>query len=300
MNKLHSLLSDYPVILADGAMGTMLFEAGLEFGDAPEMWNLLHPERVRAVHRQHLAAGAQLLLTNTFGGNGFRLKLHNFQDRVVALNRAAAENLRAEIDEAGITAVAAGDIGPTGEILAPLGEMVYEEAVAAFAEQAGALIAGGVDAIWIETMSSLEEVEAAVAGVRQVSADVPIITTMTFDTHGRTMMGVRPEQAARALQGFGAVAVGGNCGNGPEEILAVIEKMHATLPEAVLVAKANAGIPTLVEGKAVYGASPQDMARYATAVAAAGARIIGGCCGNSPAHLRAMAAALGRERGLGD
>jgi 5-methyltetrahydrofolate--homocysteine methyltransferase len=300
MNKLHSLLSDYPVILADGAMGTMLFEAGLEFGDAPEMWNLLHPEQVRAVHRQHLAAGAQLLLTNTFGGNRFRLKLHNLQDRVVALNRAAAENLRAEIDEAGITAVAAGDIGPTGEILAPLGEMVYEEAVAAFAEQAGALIAGGVDAIWIETMSSLEEVEAAVAGVRQVSADVPIITTMTFDTHGRTMMGVRPEQAARALQGFGAVAVGGNCGNGPEEILAVIEKMHAALPEAVLVAKANAGIPTLVEGKAVYGASPEDMARYARAVAAAGARIIGGCCGNSPAHLRAMAAALGRERGLGD
>jgi 5-methyltetrahydrofolate--homocysteine methyltransferase len=300
MNKLHSLLSDYPVILADGAMGTMLFEAGLEFGDAPEMWNLLHPERVRAVHRRHLEAGAQILLTNTFGGNRFRLKLHNLQDRVVALNRAAAENLRAAIDEAGVTAVAAGDIGPTGEILAPLGDMAYEEAVAAFAEQAGALIAGGVDAIWIETMSSLEEVEAAVAGVRQVSADVPIITTMTFDTHGRTMMGVRPEQAARALQGLGAVAVGGNCGNGPEEILAVIEKMHATLPEAVLVAKANAGIPTLVEGKAVYGASPEDMARYATAVAAAGARIIGGCCGNSPAHLHAMAAALGRERGLGD
>jgi 5-methyltetrahydrofolate--homocysteine methyltransferase len=292
MNKLHTLLSDYPVILADGAMGTMLFEAGLEFGDAPEMWNVLQPERVRAVHRQHLEAGSQLLLTNTFGGNRFRLKLHNLQERVEELNWAAAANLRAEIDAAGLTAVAAGDIGPSGEILAPLGEMAYEEAVAGFAEQAAALLSGGVDAIWIETMSALEEVEAAVAGVRQVSAEVPIITTMTFDTHGRTMMGVKPEQAVQTLHGYGAVAIGGNCGNGPEEILDVIAKMHATMPGATLVAKANAGIPTLVAGKAVYGATPQAMAHYATAVAAAGARIIGGCCGNSPAHVRAMAAAL--------
>jgi 5-methyltetrahydrofolate--homocysteine methyltransferase len=292
MNKLHTLLSDYPVILADGAMGTMLFEAGLEFGDAPEMWNVLQPERVRAVHRQHLEAGSQLLLTNTFGGNRFRLKLHNLQERVEELNLAAAANLRAEIDAAGLTAVAAGDIGPSGEILAPLGEMAYEEAVAGFAEQAAALLSGGVDAIWIETMSALEEVEAAVAGVRQVSAEVPIITTMTFDTHGRTMMGVKPEQAVQTLHGYGAVAIGGNCGNGPEEILDVIAKMHATMPGATLVAKANAGIPTLVAGKAVYGATPQAMAHYATAVAAAGARIIGGCCGNSPAHVRAMAAAL--------
>jgi 5-methyltetrahydrofolate--homocysteine methyltransferase len=292
MNTLHTLLADYPVLLADGAMGTTLFEAGLAFGDAPEMWNLLHPDRVRAVHRQHLEAGSQILLTNTFGGNRFRLKLHNLQDQVAELNRAAAKNLRAEIDAGNWPAVAAGDIGPSGEILAPLGEMVYEEAVAAFAEQAAALIAGGVDAIWIETMSALEEVQAAVEGVRQVSTGVPIITTMTFDTHGRTMMGIKPEQAVKSLHAFGAVAVGGNCGNGPEEILAVIEKMHATMPEAVLVAKANAGIPQLVDGKAVYGACPEAMARYATAVRAAGARIIGGCCGNSPAHVRAMATAL--------
>jgi 5-methyltetrahydrofolate--homocysteine methyltransferase len=296
MNKLHSLLSDHSVILADGAMGTMLFEAGLEFGDAPEMWNLLHLDRVRAVHDQHLKAGSQILLTNTFGGNRFRLKLHNLQERVTELNRAAAENLRAAIDDGNWQAVAAGDIGPSGEILAPLGEMSYEEAVAGFAEQAAALIGGGVDVIWIETMSALEEVEAAVAGVRQASAEVPIITTMTFDTHGRTMMGIRPEQAVKALHGFGAVAVGGNCGNGPEEILAVIEKMHATLPEAILVAKANAGIPQLVGGKAVYGATPEAMAHYATTVSAAGARIIGGCCGNSPAHLRAMARVLQESR----
>jgi 5-methyltetrahydrofolate--homocysteine methyltransferase len=292
MATFEELLSDTPILIADGAMGTMLFAAGLSHGGSPELWNIEHPEQITAVHRGYLEAGAQLLLTNTFGGNSLRLALHNLQDRTTEINRAAAQLLRRAVDESGARALVAGDIGPSGGVLLPYGEMSFEEALEAFAEQAAALVEGGVDLIWIETMADLEEVRAAVEGVRRASASIPIITTMTFDTHGRTMMGVTPEKAIKTLSGYGAAAVGGNCGNGPEEIIAVIEKMHAVMPEAVLVAKANAGIPTLVQGKPVYRASPEDMADYAQKVHAAGARVIGACCGSTPAHIRAIAGAL--------
>ncbi len=292
-NKWQTLLDKPGPILADGAMGTMLFEAGLQFGDPPEVWNLAHPDMVRAIQRAYLEAGSQILLTNTFGGNRFRLGMHNLQGRVRELNRTAVILLRAEVEAAGSAAIVAGDIGPSGEILAPLGTLEYADAVEGFAEQAGALVAGGVDVIWIETMSALEEMQAAIEGVRRVAPDIPLITTMTFDTRGRTMMGVTPEQAAKAMLGWGASAIGGNCGNGPDELLAVIQKMHAVAPEAVLVSKSNAGIPELIKGKATYRAGPETMGQYALAVHDAGARIIGGCCGNTPAHLRAMAEALG-------
>jgi 5-methyltetrahydrofolate--homocysteine methyltransferase len=292
MNKLKVLLNDSPYLLADGAMGTMLFAAGLEHGGAPELWNVDQPERVAAVHRAYLDAGAQLLLTNTFGGNRFRQELHGYQCRVAEFNRSAAALLREAVDASGKQALVVGDIGPTGQVLSPYGELSFQEAVEAFAEQAAALVEGGVDLIWTETMADLEEVRAAVEGVRLASQDIPIISTMTFDTHGRTMMGVTPEKAVKTLCSYGAAAVGGNCGNGPEEIIAVIEKMHATDPEAVLVAKANAGVPTLVAGKPVYRASPQDMAEYAVKVRLAGARIIGACCGSTPDHIRAIAEAL--------
>jgi 5-methyltetrahydrofolate--homocysteine methyltransferase len=289
----EGLLARPGIILADGAMGTMLFDAGLTFGDPPERWNVEHPDRVRAVHRGYLEAGAQLILTNTFGGNRFRLRMHNLQDMVGELNRTAAVLARAEVRAAGDAALVAGDIGPSGAILEPLGELAFDDAAAGFAEQAASLIDGGVDVLWIETMSDLQEVRAAVQGARQASSSIPVITTMTFDTRGHTMMGVSPEQAAKELSGWGAAAIGGNCGNGPEEIIEVIRKMHAEAPQAVLVAKANAGIPELVNGRAVYGASPETMAGYARAVAQAGARIIGSCCGSTPAHVAAMAAALG-------
>jgi 5-methyltetrahydrofolate--homocysteine methyltransferase len=288
----QNLIAQPGPILADGAMGTMLFEAGLQFGDPPEVWNVAHPDIIRAIHRAYLDAGSRILLTNTFGGNRFRLGMHNLQARVPELNRTAAILLRAEVNAAGARALVAGDIGPSGEILAPLGTLEFDDAVDGFAEQAEALIAGGVDVIWIETMSAREEIEAAFRGVRRVSADIPIITTMTFDTRGRTMMGITPEQAAEHLLGLGAAAVGGNCGNGPDELLGVIHKMKAVAPGAVLVSKSNAGIPELVKGKAVYRATPEVMAGYANDVRAAGARIIGGCCGNTPAHMAAMAAAL--------
>ena len=295
MTTIQSLLEKSPYILADGAMGTMLFAAGLEHGGSPELWNVEHPEKVAAVHRSYLEAGSRLLLTNTFGGTRHRLSLHGLQERVPELNRAAVKLLRGVVDASGEEALVAGDIGPSGGVLLPYGTMTFEEAADGFAEQAAALIEAGVDLIWIETMSDLEEVRAAVEGVRRISADIPIVTAMTFDTHGRTMMGVTPEKAASTLASFGATALGGNCGNGTQEIITVVEKMHAVAPEATLVAKANAGIPRLVGGRPVYEATPADMAEYAIKAYAAGARIIGSCCGSTPAHVQAIAEALASQ-----
>lgn len=279
-------------ILADGAMGTMLFANGLEFGDPPEVWNLSHPDVIRRVHRGYLEAGSSIILTNTFGGNRFRLGLHGLADRVDELNRTAAILLRAEVNAAGGRAIVAGDIGPSGEIMAPLGTLDPDEAVAGFAEQAAALAAGGADVIWIETMSDLAEVRAAVEGARRGAPGLPIIATMTFDTRGRTMMGVTPEQAARSLLDWGVDAIGGNCGNGPEELVPVVAKMRETAPDAVIVAKSNAGIPELVDMRTVYRAGPEEMAARALELREAGARIVGACCGSTPEHLARMREAL--------
>lgn len=296
MIDLKSWVSQFPYVLADGAMGTRLFASGLEHGDAPERWTLEHPQKVSAIHQAYLEAGAQLMLTNTFGGNRFRLALHGLDGQVSELNLAAASLLREVTRASGKNALVAGDIGPTGGVLLPYGEMEYEAAVEAFAEQAAALVNGGVDLVWIETMADLEEVRAAVEGVRQASADIPLITTMTFDTRGRTMMGVTPERAADSLVGLGAAALGGNCGNGPDEIIEVIRKMRAVQPQAILVAKANAGVPTLEGGKPVYRATPQDMALYAAQALEAGAQIIGACCGSTPEHIHAIASSLASKQ----
>ncbi len=292
MPTIQDLLENRGYVITDGAMGTVLFAAGLEQGDPPELWNIKHPERVAAVHQAYLEAGSQVILTNTFGGSRLRLALHNAEQQVQAANKSAAEILRVVADQSGKDIIVAGDIGPTGEVLAPYGEMAFQDAKDAFNEQAAALIAGGVDVIWIETMSDLEEVRAAVEGTREVSGDIPIVTTMTFDTHGRTMMGVTPEQAFETLSGYGAAALGGNCGNGPEEIIEVVTKMRAIDQGTILVAKANAGIPELVQGKAVYRASPETMADYAIQSYQAGARLIGACCGSTPDHISAINQAL--------
>ncbi len=295
MTTIHSLLQKSPYILADGAMGTMLFASGLGHGGAPELWNVDQPERVEAVHRAYLEAGSRVLLTNTFGGTSHRLALHKLQDRVGEFNRAAVHILRKVVDASGTEAIVAGDIGPSGGVLLPYGTMTFEDAVKGFTEQAAALVEGGVDLIWIETISDLEEMRAAVEGVRSVSAEIPLVTCMTFDTHGHTMMGVKPEQAAAKLAAFGATAFGGNCGNGVEEIVTVVEKMKAVAKDAILVAKANAGIPKLVGGVPVYQATPEDMGEYAVNAYSAGARIIGACCGSTPAHIQAIAMALASE-----
>ena len=288
----RALVAANRTVLADGAMGTMLFANGLLFGDPPEVWNLSKPDVVRRIHRGYLDAGSQILMTNTFGGNRMRLSLHGLQDRVAELNQTAAILLRSEVDAAGGGALVAGDIGPSGSIMFPIGLLEFDEAVDIFAEQAKALVAGGVDAIWIETMSDLEEIHAAIEGVRRVAPEIPLITTMTFDTRGFTMMGVSPERAVRALRDWGADAIGGNCGNGPDELIPVVAKMRAEAPEVVLVAKSNAGMPELIDMKAVYRAEPPVMADYAVEVRAAGATIVGACCGSTPAHLKAMSEAL--------
>jgi 5-methyltetrahydrofolate--homocysteine methyltransferase len=288
-DRWRDLLAEHPTILADGAMGTMLFAAGLQFGDPPEVWNLIHPDVIRRIHRSYLEAGSRILMTNTFGGNRLRLSLHNLDSRVGELNRTAAILLRTEVDAQGGSALVAGDIGPTGSIMAPTGTLDYDEAVDIFAEQAAALVAGGVDLLWIETMSDLTEIKAAIEGARRVAPATPLIATMTFDTRGHTMMGVSPEQAVTAIMAWGADAIGGNCGNGPEELLAVIGRMRAAAPEAVLVAKSNAGMPELVDMRAVYRTDPATMATAAVAMRDAGATIIGGCCGTTPEHLAAMA-----------
>ncbi len=290
--SLQDLLASGETIIADGAMGTMLFSLGLTQGDSPELWNVEHPDRVRSVHRGYIEAGAQIILTNTFGCNRLRLGLHNLSERAAELNRAAARLACEEAEAAPHPVVVAGDIGPSGYILAPYGELTFDEAVAAFEEQARALVEGGVDVLWIETMSDLEEVRAAVEGCRRVAPAFPLVTTMTFDTRGRTMMGVTPEQALNTLSKFDVLALGGNCGNGPDEIKTVITKMHALNPDVVLVAKANAGIPHLENGVPVYDGTPEIMAEYAVQLRAEGARIIGACCGSTPSHIRAMSQAL--------
>lgn len=291
MNPLEALLKEQKVILLDGAMGTMLMAAGLEQGAPPEEWNLLHPEEIRGVHRSYIQAGARIILTNTFGGNRFRLKLHNLQDRVTELNKTAGTLARQEAQAAPHPVLVAGSMGPTGELLEPMGTMTFEQAKEAFAEQAAALADGGVDLLWIETMSDLNEVKAAIEGARSVS-NLPIAATMTFDTHGHTMMGVKPAQAVEFLRKYDLVALGANCGNGPAEIEGVIAAMHAIAPEVPLIAKSNAGVPKWVNNELVYDGTPQVMAGYARQARHLGAKLIGACCGSTPAHISAMADSL--------
>jgi 5-methyltetrahydrofolate--homocysteine methyltransferase len=286
--NIQDLIASGKPVIADGGMGTMLFSLGLQRGDSPELWNVNEPEKVASIHAGYADAGAKIILTNTFGGNRFRLDQHG--DRAVELNEAGAVLARKAIGERPI--VIGGSMGPTGQFIEPLGTMTFEQAVAVFAEQARGLLAGGVDVFWIETMSDLEELRAAFEGARQVSADTPIVTTMTFDTKGRTMMGVKPEQAVKSLKKMGAVALGANCGNGPQEIEDVIGKMREADPDAVLVAKSNAGLPKMVNGETVYDATPDVMGAYAVRVRDLGANIIGACCGSTPDHIKAIANAL--------
>lgn len=285
-------LSTRPWLLADGATGTNYFQMGLVSGDAPEMWNEEHPERVRDLHRRFIEAGADIILTNSFGGNRYRLKLHNAEDRVREINIAAAKNARAEADAAGRPVYVGGSMGPTGEIFEPIGTLSHDAGVEAFAEQALALKEGGVDVLWIETMSSEEELCAAVEGASR--AGLPIVTTMSFDTNGRTMMGITPK-AFGALAGSldtQPVAIGANCGVGASELIATVLGITAARPDANVVAKGNCGVPQYVDGHIHYSGTPELMADYARIALDAGAKIIGGCCGTSPEHLAAMRKAL--------
>lgn len=291
MNKFEELLNNSKITILDGAMGTMLMARGLKAGEAPESMNLNHTEIVKDIHRAYILAGSQIILTNSFGGNRFRLKFPGLDTNVKEINLSAARIAREVADEFDQLILVAGSIGPTGELMRPIGKLTYEEAVQAFAEQASALSNGGVDIIWIETMGDLNEVRAAVEGVRSVTR-LPVTVTMTFESKGRTMMGVTPEQLVKFARENQLAAVGANCGKGPEELIDVIKKMRLADPEITLIAKANAGIPKLVNGVIVYDGTPDVMAEYAVNAYRSGACLVGGCCGSTPQHIKAITDSL--------
>jgi methionine synthase I (cobalamin-dependent) len=279
------------LLLADGATGTMLQGVGLDAGQAPELWVMEQPDRIRALHQSYVDAGSDMILTCTFGGTCYRLESHGLADRVVELNRRAAELAR---EVAGDEVFVAGDMGPTGQLLQPLGPLTTLEVADAYAEQATGLARGGVDLLLIETMSDMGEAEAAIAGTRSVS-NLPIACTFSFDTHGRTMMGLRPGMVARRI-GPHVQFVGANCGRDPAEYPEIIRAMRQALkqvsPRTILWAKPNAGLPHLVEDTVGYDATPEQMGQITLELREAGAQVFGGCCGTTPAHLAAMAQAL--------
>jgi len=280
-------------LLADGAIGTNLFARGLAAGETPEIWNVDNPDAVLSLHREFVQAGSDIILTNSFGGTRHRLKLHGAEERVAVLSEAAARIARRAADEAERPVVVAGSMGPTGELMAPLGALDPVAAEHAFAEQARALAEGGADVIWVETLSAMDELHAAVAGA--AATGLPVVCTLSFDSHGRTMMGARPADFASWCRSLEPAprAFGTNCGVGAAEVVACVLNMAAAAaPETALVAKANCGVPELVDGQPCYRGTPELMAEYARLVYDAGARVIGGCCGTTPAHVRAMKEAL--------
>lgn len=295
-NKLAERLKESKVLLADGATGTNLFGMGLETGDSPELWNTDHPDRITELHQSFVDAGSDIILTNSFGGTHYRLALHNAGHRVEELNKNAAQIAKAVASKASRDVLVAGSIGPTGEILAPNGPVSIEDAAAAFHEQALALKAGGADIMWIETISSTEEIQAAVRGVAGVG--LPVVFTVSIDTNGRTMMGLTAADTITICADLGTeiTAVGTNCGIGASEVVAAIKNLttakDASKVQPALVAKANCGIPEYIDGEIVYNGTPELMALYATMAANAGATIIGGCCGTSPTHVKAMRDAI--------
>ncbi len=297
-DRLSEALKTRDWLLADGATGTNLFNMGLSAGDAPEFWNVEHIDRVQLLYAGSVDAGVDIFLTNTFGGNAARLKLHEGQSRVGELNRAGAELAREIAERAGRHVIVAGSMGPTGEIMAPLGALTYDSAVEIFHEQAEALKAGGADVLWVETISAAEEYRAAAEAASL--ADMPWCGTMSFDTAGRTMMGLTSQGLAELVAKLEhpPIAFGANCGVGASDLLRTILGMAANGPERPLIAKGNAGIPKYVDGHIHYDGTPELMADYAVLARDAGATIIGGCCGTTPDHLRLMREALEtRQRG---
>jgi methionine synthase I (cobalamin-dependent) len=289
-NRLHTLLAGRPAVF-DGGYGWLLQERGLPMGECAESWNLVNPEAVAALHDEYASAGALLITTNTFGATEPRLAQHGLSGRAEEVNRAGAAVARGVAQRHG--ALVAGDIGPTGELLEPLGTLTAEAATALFAEQVAGLVAGGADLVLVETMSDLGEARAAVAAAREVAPHLPVVVTLSFDTNLRTMMGVDPATALGTLADEGVDAVGANCGRGPDDMRTIAEQLVAARPDGLLlVAQSNAGLPELDGDRFVYTVGPEAMAEHALELRDLGIDVIGACCGSSPEHTRAMAAAL--------
>ncbi len=291
-DPLSRLLATRDWLLADGATGTNLFNMGLTAGEAPELWNTDKPDNIRTLYKSAVDAGSDIFLTNTFGGNASRMKLHNAQGRVRELNRIGAELGREIADAAGRTVIVAGSMGPTGEIMAPMGSLTHEIAVEMFHEQAEGLKEGGVDVLWVETISAPEEYAAAAEACGR--AGMPWCGTMSFDTAGRTMMGMTSAAMAAMVEKLPnpPLAFGANCGVGAADLMRTVLGFVAAGPERPIIAKGNAGIPKYHDGHIHYDGTPDLMAEYAVLARDAGATIIGGCCGTMPEHLAAMREAL--------
>ncbi len=287
MNRLLEMLRREKILVSDGAWGTMLQSRGLMPGDCPEEWNISHPDDVRAIASKYIEAGSDIILTNTFGGSRFKLSSFNLQDRAYEINRAGAQISR---EAAGDDNIVLSSVGPTGKFLEPLGDVSEEQMIENFIDQMKGLVDGGVDGILMETMADTAEAVCAVRAAKEVS-DLPVLVTFTFEKGKagyRTMMGVTVEQVVTDLTEAGADFLGTNCGNGIEQIVEIIREMRQ-YTDKLLVAHPNAGLPKLVDGNTVFDQSPEEMAQHVQDLADAGANIIGGCCGTTPAHISAIA-----------
>ncbi len=292
LNNLEDLLGKRGILVADGAMGTTLFSLGLEGGGCPELLNIEEPELVSKVHAGFVGAGSDIILTNTFGGNRRRLALHGLQNRVAELNRAAVDLARSVADVSEREVLVAGSVGPTGDLFEPLGPMSHDHGVEIFTEQCLALAEAGVDVLWIETISSFEELNAATAAAATIG--IPFSATLSFDTVGRTMMGIAPKAVGEwwSDQQHRPSAIGGNCGIGPGDAVAAAFDITEIAPAAVVVTKSNCGIPLYETDRLVYPIGPSGMAEYVELAIRAGARIIGTCCGSTPDHIAAVRKAV--------
>lgn len=291
MSALLDALDDGP-LLGDGAMGTMLQDLGNNEGGAPELWNVEHVDVVESVLEGYASSGSRLLTTNTFGGTRARLQMHGLEDRVEELNQAAAALARRVADRhPGVYVL--GDIGPSGELMEPMGDLTIDSAAEMFGEQIRGLVAGGVDGILIETMSDLTEVEAAVTAARKEAPGLPVFATLSFDTNLRTMMGVSPAMAVQAMSDMGVDVIGANCGRGLDEMRIIAGQLaEAGAGRVRLMVQSNAGLPKLQGDTFVFDGTPAEMAAYAVEMRDLGFAVIGACCGSSPAHIAAMREAL--------
>ena len=302
-NILNDIKSIVGTIIADGATGTNYFSKGLETGDPPELWNILKPEYVSSLHKEFIEAGSNIILTNSFGGTSCRLKLHNEEKNVYSINKKAAQiakdaALKFRTDQH-CEILVAGSVGPTGELFEPLGELTIQKGTEIFYEQAKALKDGGADLLWIETLSSLDEVDAALNGAEKAGINSAI--TMSFDTAKRSMMGVTPQDFVNHVCGrsYKPIAIGANCGVGPAELIVSLKELKSALPEDILlIAKGNCGIPEFFNDEIIYKGTTQLMAKYAILSRDAGADIIGGCCGTTSEHIKAIRDAVDTENAL--